>query len=116
MYVRRYINAALCGPDMGIQFKQKCQRCKRNYVLASRRQRFVICYDCQKQDLSSEIIDPAMRKLFDIPESFYQQNSFLRNIKISYLKRGDLTEKQIEAFKKAVQELKDQNAQTPTKN
>jgi len=57
-----------------------------------------------------------MRKLFDIPESFYQQNSFLRNIKISYLKRGDLTEKQIEAFKKAVQELKDQNAQTPTKN
>lgn len=100
---------------MGIQFKQKCQRCKKNYVLASRRQRFVICYDCQKEELSSEIIDPKMRKLFDIPEEYYKKNSFLRNIKISYLRRGELTEKQIEAFKKVVEELSS-NTPTPTKN
>lgn len=52
------------------------------------------------------IDDPAMKKLFDIPREFYLENTFLRNIKQSYLRFGSLTEKQIEAFKKTVEEMK----------
>lgn len=47
-----------------------------------------------------------MKKMFDIPEDFYKKNSFLRSIKINYLRYGKLTEKQIEAFKKAVDKMK----------
>ena len=46
-----------------------------------------------------------MKKLFDIPESFYKENSFLRDIKINYLRFGNLSEKQIEAFKKVVNDM-----------
>jgi hypothetical protein len=47
-----------------------------------------------------------MKKMFDIPEEFYMQNSFLRSIKMNYLKFGNLTEKQIEVFNKVVNDLK----------
>ena len=47
-----------------------------------------------------------MKKMFDIPIELYQKNSFLRNIKSNYIKYGSLTEKQIEAFKKVVADLK----------
>ena len=32
-----------------------------------------------------------------LPEEFYKQNSFLRSIKINYLKYGELSEKQIKS-------------------
>ncbi len=48
-----------------------------------------------------------MKKMFDIPKSLYEQSSFLRNIKESYLRFDSLTEKQIEAFKKTVKELEE---------
>lgn len=91
---------------MAIRFKQKCFRCKKNYVIVGRGQKFVLCYDCQKNELKGEIKDKKMKKLFDIPEEFYEKNSFLRDIKINYLKFGKLTEKQIEAFKKTVEKMK----------
>jgi hypothetical protein len=47
-----------------------------------------------------------MKKLFNIPEEFYKQNSFLRSIKINYLKYGELSEKQIDTFKEVVKKLK----------
>ena len=53
-----------------------------------------------------EITDPAMKKMFDIPEEFYKDNAFLRSIRINYLKFGQLSEKQVEAFQKAVEKLK----------
>ncbi|MBR9691333.1 hypothetical protein GOV06_00960 [Candidatus Woesearchaeota archaeon] len=95
---------------MAIRFKQKCFRCKKNYVLASRRQRWIVCYDCQKAEMKGEIKDPKMKKMFDIPEEFYKENLFLRDIKIKYIKWGELTENQINAFKKVVKDLK--NAQS----
>jgi len=68
--------------------------------------KFALCYDCQKDELVGKIKDPVMKKMFDIPEDFYRENSFLRNIKINYLKYGNLTEKQIAAFKKTVTNMK----------
>ena len=96
---------------MAIKFKQKCFRCRKNYVTVTKRQRFAICYDCQKAEMKGEIKDPKMKEMFDIPEEFYKNNSFLRDIKIKYLQWGELTEKQIAAFKKTVKEL--ENAQSP---
>ena len=56
--------------------------------------------------MKGEIKDPKMKKMFNIPEEFYKKNSFLRDIKIRYLKWGELTERQINAFKKTVKEMK----------
>ena len=95
---------------MGIRFQQKCSKCKQNYVTVSRGQRFPLCYECQKPEMQGEIKDPKIKKLFDIPEEFYKKNSFLRNIKVNYFRYGSLTDKQIEAFKKTVKELKEGNS------
>ena len=89
-----------------ITYKQKCVRCKKNLVLTTPRNRFPMCYDCQKEEMQGKIKDPKMKKLFDIPEELYRAEPFLRSIKINYLKFGSLTEKQIEAFKKVVEKLK----------
>ena len=88
-----------------VQYKQKCARCK-NWVLITGRNQFPLCYDCQKGELAGKIDDPAMKKLFNIPEELYMQSSFLRSIKSSYLKFGRLSDKQIEYFKKTVDKLK----------
>jgi len=82
-------------------------RCKKNYVTVTGRQKFPVCYECQKKEMKGEITDPEMKKLFDIPEEFYKRNSFLRDIKINYLRFGKLSERQIEAFKKTVKEMKE---------
>ena len=71
---------------MAVRFKQKCMRCKKNYVTVSRSQRYAVCYECQKQELKGKIKDPKIKKLLDIPEEFYKENSFLRNIKAGYLR------------------------------
>ena len=67
-----------------------------------------MCYDCQKPELQGEIKDPKMKRMFKIPEKFYKENSFLRNIKSCYLRYGGLTDKQLAAFKKTVKELKEE--------
>lgn len=92
---------------MAVKYKQQCYRCKKNYVLATWRQKYVICYDCQKKELAGKIKDPKMKKFFNIPEEYYKENSFLRDIKINYLRYENLTEKQVEAFKKTVQNIKE---------
>jgi len=89
-----------------IKYKQRCFRCKKNYVLVSGRNKFPQCYECQKNELHKEVKDKKMKKFFDIPEEFYENNYFLRNIKIYYLRTGELSEKQIDAFKKTVDNLK----------
>jgi len=55
--------------------------------------------------MQGEIKDPELKKLLDIPEELYVQNSFLRAIKINCLKYGSLTQPQIDAFKRTVQEM-----------
>ena len=89
---------------MGVKFKQKCIRCRKNYVVVSGRD-YPVCYECQKNELNVKISNPKMRKLFDIPEELYEKNYFLRDIKIRYLKFRNLSEKQIDAFKKTVEKL-----------
>jgi dTDP-4-dehydrorhamnose 3,5-epimerase-like enzyme len=91
---------------MRIQYRQKCLKCKKNYVTVVSGQKFPVCYDCQKEELSKDIKNPKMKKLFSIPEKFYKENAFLRSIKINYFRYGSLTEKQIAAFKKTVKELR----------
>jgi len=90
---------------MAAVFKQKCWKCRKNFVLVSSNQKYVICYDCQKDELNKKIKDPIMAELFNIPEEFYKESSFLRSIKSNYLRFGELSEKQIEAFKKVVKEM-----------
>ena len=89
-----------------VRYKQKCFRCKKNFVLVTSRQKYVQCYYCQKKELSQEIKNPKMKKLFDIPEEFYKENIFLRDIKLNYLRYSNLSEKQIDAFKKTVERMK----------
>ena len=91
------------------KYKQRCVRCRKNYVVISGRQ-FPLCYNCQKGELSGEIKNAKMKKLFDIPEKLYEQNTFLRDIKIKYLRFGALSEKQIETFKKVAKELQEEGA------
>ena len=47
-----------------------------------------------------------MKKFFDIPQEYYEQSQFLRSIKRNYLRFERLSEKQIESFKKTVEEFK----------
>ena len=89
-----------------VRYKQKCFRCKKNFVLITHRQKYVQCYDCQKKELAQEIKNPKMKKLFDIPEEFYKENIFLRDIKVNYLRYNNLSDRQIEAFKKTVERMK----------
>jgi len=94
---------------MAVAYKQKCARCKKNYVMITRRTGFPVCYDCQKEELKGVIKNKTMKRMFAIPESLYKENAFLRDIKVSYLRWGSLSEKQIEAFKKTVKSYKEQS-------
>ena len=87
-------------------FKILCYRCKKNYVVASWRDKFVTCYDCWKNEGSAEIKDPKMKKMFEVPEEFYKENSFLRSIKLNYIRYNNLSDRQIDAFKETVEKLK----------
>ncbi len=71
----------------------------------SRRQ-FPVCESCHLKQINQPIDDPKFKELFDIPKELYEQCYFLRKIKESYIRFGSLTDKQIEAFKKTVKELK----------
>ena len=91
-----------------IQFKQKCFRCKKKYVLTTSRKGFPVCYDCEKAELHGKVKDPKMKRLFSIPEEYYKEIPFLRDIKIKYLRFGELSEKQIEKIKKMIKEKKEE--------
>jgi hypothetical protein len=91
---------------MAVKYKQICWRCRKNYVAATWRQDYVTCYECQKKEMVGTIKDPKMKRLLNLPEEYYKESSFLRNIKISYLKYGKLTDRQIEVFKEVVKKVK----------
>ncbi len=65
--------------------------------------------------MAGEVTDPALKKLLNIPEEFYHENSFLRSIKINALRYGSLSEKQIEYFKKSVDKMKKEKEELLTK-
>ncbi len=91
---------------MYAKYKMKCVRCKKNYVIVTWKTKFPECYDCQKKELESKITDKKMKEMFDIPEEFYKNNSFLRSIKINYIRYKNLSENQEKAFKDAVEKMK----------
>lgn len=58
-----------------------------------------------RQIFSEEVTD----KKYDFlnqPKELFEKSKFLRNIRRSYIMYKDLTDKQIEAFKKAVKDIK----------
>jgi len=94
-----------------VSFKQRCMVCKEKYVLVkSARQKFVTCMDCEMKYVEKPIENKAMAKIFDIPLDWYRENYFLRSIRYQYGKWGTLTERQLEAFKKAVEDMKKEKA------
>lgn len=91
----------------GPKFKQRCAICKKNMVIMYSHRQFPKCVDCEMKAISEPIKDAKMKKLFDIPEKYYLENRFLRSIKNNYIRFENLTEKQIEAFKKTVKDMKE---------
>ncbi|MEK6901194.1 MAG: hypothetical protein AABX37_02530 [Nanoarchaeota archaeon] len=75
-------------------------------VLMYSHKQFPLCVECHLKQLNHPINDPQFQKFFDIPQKLYQESYFLRKIKENYLRFGSLTEKQIETFKKVVEDLK----------
>ena len=88
------------------KYKQKCQRCKKNYTLASYRTRRVLCESCKEELLNKIPEDEKYKKLLDIPKKFYKENRFLTDIKLNYFQFDNLTENQIKAFKETVKNMK----------
>jgi hypothetical protein len=93
---------------MPMLLKKKCNKCRKNYVKCTKRQGYILCYDCQKPQLNVEIEDKTMKALFDIPEEFYKENGFLCELKSKYIRFGSLSEKQIAVFEKIVKELEEE--------
>ena len=87
------------------KFKQKCALCKTEWVIMFSHRQFPICVKCHMKKISEKVEDKKFDFL-NIPNSLYEQSSFLRNIKESYQRFKNLTDKQIEAFKKTVEDIK----------
>ncbi len=96
------------------KFKQKCALCKEHMVLMYSRRQFPICTKCHMKKIAKPVTDTKYKKLLDIPKELYEKSVFLRNIKESYLRFDNLTEKQVAAFKKVVKEL--QGASQPAED
>lgn len=65
---------------------------------------FPICVDCHMKRISEPVKDKKYDFL-NIADDLYRESSFLRNIKESFLRFDTLSEKQIEVFKKVVNDL-----------
>ena len=89
------------------KFKQRCVMCKDNMVIMYSQRQFPICVDCEMEQINKPIKNAKMKKMFDIPEEYYRENKFLRSIKNSYIRFENLSEKQVDAFKKTVKEIKE---------
>jgi hypothetical protein len=88
------------------KYKQRCAMCKDNMVIMYSHRQFPICVECHMKQIDKPITDAKMKKFFAIPKKLYEESNFLRSIKQAYLRFDNLTEKQVEAFKKTVKDLK----------
>ena len=91
---------------MRYSYKQKCIVCRKNHALISWKNRVPVCVECKMKEINKPIKSPKFKKLFAIDKALYEKSGFLRNIKSSYLRFGELSEKQIEMFKKVVKDVK----------
>jgi len=88
-----------------VEYKERCMICKKTMVMMKSRRQKPICTPCQFRGTEDKpITDPDMQKLFGIDPRLYESSYFLRDIKAKYLRFGNLTEKQIEVFKKVAEE------------
>ena len=88
------------------KYKQRCVICKKNMVLMMSARQFPICMTCEMKNFDQPIKDPKYKALLDIDKKWYEENQFLRSVKSHYIRKGMLTDRQIEAFKKVVEEYK----------
>ncbi len=98
------------------KFKQRCVICKKNMVLMLSARQFPICKDCEMKDFDKPISNAFYRSLLDIDKKWYDENQFLRSIKSHYIRTGMLTQRQVEAFKKVVEEYKATGTSSKNKN
>lgn len=88
-----------------VQYKERCILCKKEMVLIKSKRQKAICNGCHFKGIEDkEVTDPEFKKLFDIDPRLYEESYFLRDIKAKYLRFGQLSEKQIEVFKKVADE------------
>lgn len=88
------------------KYQQRCGLCKKNMVMMYSHKQFPVCTSCNMKQINQPIDDPEYKKFFDIPEKFYLESYFLRNIKSSYIRFGSITENQRAAFLKTVADMK----------
>lgn len=88
-----------------LKFKKRCALCKKNMAVIVSFRQFPVCEDCQMKRINEEITN-SKYKFLNLSEGLYRQSQFLRNIKEFYLRNSTLSEKQVEAFKKALKDIK----------
>jgi len=87
------------------KFKQKCKICKKDWVVVNRRE-FPICVACHMKQIFSEEVTKKKYDFLNVTKKTYEKSRFLRSIRQNYLMYQKLTKKQIDAFKKTVEDLK----------
>lgn len=88
-----------------VRYKQLCILCRKNHAVIESRKQRAVCPECEMKDWE-EIKSGRYKKILDIPKDVYAKSYFLRNVRSYYEKFGKLSEKQIEAFKKTAEKLK----------
>jgi hypothetical protein len=88
-----------------VKYKERCKICKEAWTLAVPR-RYTVCKACQMKQIYAEEITSKKYSFLNIPRELYEQSYFLRDIRRSYLFYKELSAAQIDAFKKAVKEIK----------
>ena len=71
-------------------------------ALVTYAKQFPVCKECQMKQLKQKITDPYYKKLFDIDPKLYEENDFLRSIKMNYLRFEGLTDRLVDAFKRTI--------------
>ncbi len=98
------------------KYKQRCVICKKNMVLMLSGRQFPICMTCEMKNFDQPIKDPKYKALLDIDKKWYEENSFLRSVKSHCLRKGMLTDRLNEAFKKVAEEYKTTGTSSKNKN
>ncbi len=88
-------------------YNQRCIVCKKNVVLMQHRRQRPVCLPCEMKDLFEPVENKKMQKLFDIPKNLYEESYFLRDVRRKYNMFGNLSEKQVEVFKRVANDLQD---------
>ena len=88
-----------------LRFKKKCNICKEKWVLVKSRE-YTICVPCHMKKIFSEEVTDKAYDFLNADREIYEESRFLRNIRQSYLMYKELSDKQIEVFKKVLEDVK----------